>query len=133
MQIKRKQGESEAIKILKSIGIQIAEDYCDDNSSKSMPDLKYANGRGIEVTHTYHNNAIHTKLNQYLRKQLKGDPHYWIEKNLEIEERCSEAIDRVHSLGYDMTAEGELSDDAIKLYKEDCKILKSHIGYDPTK
>ncbi len=49
-----KKGEKEAATILKSLGVELDESYCDNNSEKSMPDLKYKDGRFIEVTHTKH-------------------------------------------------------------------------------
>ena len=52
--IKRKRGEEEALIILKQVGIEIDEDHYDDNSKSKMPDLRYKDGRFIEVTHTRH-------------------------------------------------------------------------------
>ena len=56
--LKRKKGEQEAITILENLGIEIDTSYHDDNSQQSMPDIRCKGGRYIEVTHTFHNNAI---------------------------------------------------------------------------
>lgn len=52
----RKKSELEAITILESIGIQVDRNYYDDNSHKSMPNIRCKDGRYIEITHTFHNN-----------------------------------------------------------------------------
>lgn len=111
-----KKGEAEAMQILKLKGIAFDESYCDDNSKNSMPDLRYAEGRFLEVTHTYHNNSIVTKLNKFHQKS--------IEEQLEISTKAEEAYDRLNRLEYPQNEEGQ------KLYKADAKLLKSHFGLD---
>ncbi len=51
---KRKDGEEEAITILKNLGTVVDIDYYDDNSKESLPDIRCNDGRYIEVTHTHH-------------------------------------------------------------------------------
>jgi len=65
-----KKGELEAKKILEKLGEQFDEDYHDDNSKSSMPDLRYKKGRYLEVTHTRHNNAIFTSANKFSNKSI---------------------------------------------------------------
>ena len=50
-EVNRKQGENEAIQILQKKGYEFDLDYKDQNSGESMPDLKYKDGRYLEVTH----------------------------------------------------------------------------------
>lgn len=45
-----KQGEQEAKEILQLKGYIFDNQYYDDNSSKSMPDLKFQGGNYLEVT-----------------------------------------------------------------------------------
>lgn len=53
-----KKRETEAMQILELKGIEFDKSYCDNNSKNSRPDLRYKNGRFLEVTHTHHNNSI---------------------------------------------------------------------------
>ena len=64
---KHKRGELEAILILENLGIEIDKDYYDDNSKKSMPDIKCKDGHYIEVTHTLHNDALQTEVSNYFK------------------------------------------------------------------
>lgn len=129
---KRKKGENEAVIILESIGIKIEKNYLDDNSRASMPDLKCENGRYIEVTHTKHNNFLFTGISKYdqLRPGENGDE--WIQRHLDKELECSDAIDRTGKMDYDCDEDGNLTDKAKEQYLKDCKLLKSHMGFDPT-
>lgn len=113
-----KKGELEAKEILEKLGEQFDEDYHDDNSKSSMPDLRYKNGRYLEVTHTRHNNAIFTSANKFSKKSIT--------EQLEIEIKAADAIERMCNSGYgkDNTEK--------KQCMEDCKLLKSHMGYDAT-
>ena len=113
-----KKGELEATEILEKLGEQFDEDYHDDNSKSSMPDLRYKNGRYLEVTHTRHNNAIFTSANKFSKKSIT--------EQLEIEIKAADAIERMCNSGYgkDNTEK--------KQCMEDCKLLKSHMGYDAT-
>ena len=54
----RKNGEQEALSILRAQGFVFDESYGDDGTKHSNPDLRYSDGRYLEVTHTYHNNVI---------------------------------------------------------------------------
>ena len=111
-----KKGEAEAIQILKLKGIVFDENYCDDNSKNSMPDLRYKDGRFLEVTHTYHNNSIVIKSNKFHQKSIK--------EQLEISTKAGEAYDRLIRLGYPQNEEVQ------KRYKTDANLLKSHFGLD---
>ena len=115
-----KQGEEKAKLILERKGIAFDETHQDDGSKHSLPDLKYlGEDRYLEVTHTYHNNAIVTKINRFHRKSTA--------KQLEIMEKARNAYDRIHEGCYPKTEEG------MAQYKRDLKLVKSHMGYDPTK
>ena len=129
---KIKKGESEAVIILESIGVKIDKGYKDDNSRPSMPDLKCENGRYIEVTHTKHNNFVFTGISKYDQLRPGEDGDEWIQRHLDKEMACSDAIERIDKLDYDCDEDGNLTDKAKILYQKDCKLLKSHIGYDPT-
>lgn len=87
-----KKGELEAKEILEKLGEQFDEDYHDDNSKSSMPDLRYKNGRYLEVTHTRHNNAIFTSANKFSKKSIT--------EQLEIEIKAADAIERMCNSGY---------------------------------
>ena len=115
-----KQGEQEARMILERKGVVFDDNYHDDNSRPSMPDFKYqGEERYLEVTHTLHNNAIVTQINRFHRKSTS--------EQLEIMEEARNAYDRIHEGCYPNTEEG------ITQYKRDLKLVKSHMGYDPTK
>lgn len=53
-----KKTEKIAKTILEKRGKVFDDTYFDDGSSESMPDLKYANGRFVEITQTNHNNGL---------------------------------------------------------------------------
>lgn len=53
-----KKTEKIAKTILEKRGKVFNETYFDDGSSESMPDLKYVNGRFVEITQTNHNNGL---------------------------------------------------------------------------
>ena len=115
-----KQGEQKAKEILERKGIAFDETHQDDGSKHSLPDLKYlGEERYLEVTHTLHNNAIVTKINRFHRKSTA--------EQLEIMEKARNAYDRIHEGCYPNTKEG------MAQYKRDLKLVKSHMGYDPTK
>lgn len=130
--IERKKGENEAIQILQSIGVEIDLNYYDDSNHDSMPDLKYLDGRYIEVTHTYHNNEFFIHLNKYNQKLLDDDPSISLQRIAKTEEDCSSALDRIEHRKYDKNSDGTLTEEAKNLHKKDLKLLKEHMGYDPT-
>lgn len=66
-----KQGEQEAKEILQLKGYIFDNQYYDDNSSKSMPDLKFQGGNYLEVTHTQHNNKIAKSPTQFDRLSIR--------------------------------------------------------------
>lgn len=115
-----KQGELEAQMILERKGIDFDETHHDDGTKHSLPDLKYlGEERYLEVTHTFHNNAIVTQLNRFQRKSTV--------EQLEIMQKARNAYDRIHEYCYPNTEEG------MSQYRCDLKLVKSHMGYDPTK
>lgn len=118
-----KQGELEARTILEKFGIEFDNIYSDKNCGKSMPDLKYKGGGYLEVTHTRHNNAIYREARAYFKKP--------IEEQLKISQEVTNAIYRVHHGDYKKD-DFRLSAEGLKQYKKDCKLLKEHMGYDPT-
>ncbi len=88
----RKKGEHEAITILEKLGIEIDKSYYDDNSQQSMPDVKCTDGRYIEVTHTFHNNAIPTTISRFDRLQPGEDWSGYAQRHLEVETECSHVL-----------------------------------------
>lgn len=130
--MKKKKGEQQAVEILKTLGIVVDENYCDDNSCESMPDLKCLDGRYIEVTHTKHNNYYQEHYNRYIRRQLDGNASFWMKKNLETEIKCSEALERFFASEYESFENGSLTDEGKNQYEKDCGLLKKHMGFDPS-
>ncbi len=126
----RKQGELEAITILESIGIQVDRDYLDDNSHKSMPDVRCKDGRYIEVTHTHHNNAIFSRISKFDQIQNGESFGDSIRRRLEVEIECSDALDRVHKFNYEKEFVGRSSPEGLTQFMRDAKLLKEHLGYD---
>ena len=125
-------GEEEAIAILEKLGIEIDKSYYDDNSRKSMPDIKCKDGRYIEVTHTHHNNAIPTMISRFDRLQPDEDWSGYTQRHLEVEIECSYAIKRIHNLDYEKDDKLKLTTKGQAQYKKDVKLLKEHLGYDVT-
>lgn len=124
LEIWMKKGELEAKTILEKFGVQFDDKYCDNNRGYSMPDLKYKNEeRYLEVTHTRHNNAIYNQLREFDKMP--------VDEQLRKMRAASEAWDRVRYCRYKKSDLG-LTEDVLKQYKNDLKILKDHQGYDPT-
>lgn len=135
MQVKRrKNGEQEAIDILKTIGIIIDDTYRDDNSKPGMPDLRYADdsARYVEVTHTKHDNSIFFEIRKFYKRKKGESIKEYNNRLYETEILCAEALERVRTLTYERDVAGMFSSDAVRLYNKDVKILKEHLGYDPT-
>ena len=89
----------------------------------SMPDLRYKNGRYLEVTHTAHNNSIMSFQNKYSQLSMT--------EQLEISERAYEAYKRMMNCEYEYDSLGDhLTEKGLRDYKKDAAILKSHYGYD---
>ena len=65
-----KKSEKKAREILERKGIKFDNSYCDNNIGKSKADLRYENGRFLEVTHTRHNNSIYYSPNKFSKKKL---------------------------------------------------------------
>lgn len=129
---KRKKGELEAITILENLGIEIDKDYYDDNSQNSMPDIRCKDGRYIEVTHTFHNNAIPTRISKY--DQLQPDENWseYTKRHLDVEIHCSRALDRIRNSDYERDEMRRLTPEGLAQFKKDAKLLKEHMGYDVT-
>ncbi len=91
---KRKQGEEEAMRILKAKGISFNEKHNDEgDKGYSVPDLQYSDGRYLEVTHTLHNNGLIKSVpRNYCKKSL--------EEQYEIAKEAREAYERIRSLDY---------------------------------
>ena len=128
----RKQGELEAITILESIGIQVDRDYLDDNSHKSMPDVRCKDGRYIEVTHTLHNNAIPTTISRFDKLQPGEDWSGYTKRHLEVETECNQAYNRICKGDYEKDDRWKLTPAGQAQFKMDIKLLKEHMGYDVT-
>ena len=91
---KRKKGEFEAITILENIGIEIDKDYYDDNSQNSTPDIRCKDGRYIEITHTFHNNAVPTRISKYDQLQPGENLSEYTQRHLDVEIKCTEASEQ---------------------------------------
>lgn len=128
----RKQGELEAITILESSGIQVDRDYLDDNSHKSMPDVRCKDGRYIEITHTFHNNAIPNGIRKFDRLQPGEDWSGYTQRHLDIEIECSHALDRVRKSDYERDDSWKLTPAGQAQFKKDAKLLREHMGCDVT-
>ncbi len=132
---KRKDSEECALRILSSLGIEMDLDYYDDNSKKSMPDLKYLDGRYVEVTHTKHNNRLkkgYEGLTKYQKEQLADDSEDHFRKLCREEEKVRDALKRVISMDYERDGLNYTSK-GLQKYRADCKFLKTRKGFDPTK
>lgn len=130
--LKRKKGEQEAITILENLGIEIDRSYYDDNSQQSMPDIKSKDGRYIEITHTFHNNAIPKGISKFDRLQSDEDWSGYTQRHLKVETECSCALDRVRKGDYERDDGWKLTSVGQAQFKKDAKLLKEHMGYDVT-
>ena len=120
----RKKGETQAMHILRLKGYEFDTEYSDKNIGKSMPDLRYKDGRYLEVTHTAHNNSISRIPNKYSKLSTA--------KQLEIAEQADEAYQRMTDFKYECDSKGDLTEKGFGDLKKDAAILKSHYGYDVT-
>lgn len=116
-----KKGEQEAKQILQLKGFEFDDTYCDDNSKQSMPDLRFKNGRYLEVTHTLHNHGNMTRLNQFRKKPLT--------EQLRIMKEAKAAYDRITTKDYPYTLDG-LTDEGLKQFRRDRNLVKEHFGLD---
>ena len=87
--LKRKKGEQEAITILENLGIEIDRSYYDDNSQQSMPDIRCKDGRYIEITHTFHNNAIPKGISKFDQLQPGETWSGYTQRRMDVEIECS--------------------------------------------
>ena len=121
--MKQKRGEQEAKSILQSKGLEFDDAYFDDNSKESMPDLRFKNGRYLEVTHTLHNYNIVDRPNDFWWKSPK--------EKLQIMQAANEAYERIKKRDYPRTPDG-LTPEGSAQYKRDAKTVKNHFGIDVT-
>ena len=128
----RKKGEQEAITILEKLDIEIDNNYYDDNSHKSMPDIRCKDGQYIEITHTFHNNAISKEINKFNRLQPGEDWSGYTKRHRHVETEYNCAYSRIHKDDYEKNDKGKLTPAGHDQFKKDAKLLKEHIGYDVT-
>lgn len=124
MKSSRKQGENEAIKILENKGYSFDYSYIDNGSQESVPDLRYTDGRFLEVTHTFHNNSIAQEPNLFSKKSIT--------EQLSIMNAAKEAYDRIQNIDYEQDDNGDLTEKGLNNYHHDTALVKSHYGYDCT-
>lgn len=119
-----KKGEAEAKRILEMFGIQFDDSYQDNNVGNSMADLRYKDGRYLEVTHTRHNNGIFIHENKFAKKSF--------EEQMEVTQKVNKAISRINNVAY-KRVNGVLTSDALVQYNADKKLLKKHLNYNASK
>lgn len=127
---KYKQGEKEAKIILETLGYVFDDEYYDDNSQKSMPDLKTVDGKNFEITHTYHNNkavGCNTKYYNLLDGETDAE---MFKRHSVIEIECGKAIERIRNGLYERNIEGKITNSGLAQYNKDCTFIKNHLGYD---
>lgn len=121
---KRKQGENEALRILKSKGITFNELYFDDGQAgRSLPDLQYTDGRYLEITHTLHNNELtKPKLRQFNKMP--------IQQQFEIAQKASDAYKRMRNKDYPTNPGmvGALTKEGSEQFARDRKLVDKHFG-----
>lgn len=128
--LKRKKGEQEAITILENLGIEIDRSYYDDNSQQSMPDIRCKDGRYIEITHTFHNNAIPKGISKFDQLQPGETWSGYTQRRMDVEIECSLALDRIHKIDYEEDGKSKLTPAGQAQFIKDAKFLKEHLGYD---
>ncbi len=115
-----KQGEAEAKRILSEIGIEFDDFHVDNNIGRSIPDLKYKNGRYLEVTHTQHNNKAVGRVPDIVKNKS-------IHEQYEEAIRVDDAYQRLKNRNYTNDTNGK------NQFKHDIKLVKRSYGYDLTK
>lgn len=116
-----KQGEQEAKEILQLKGYIFDNQYYDDNSSKSMPDLKFQGGNYLEVTHTQHNNKIAKSPTQFDRLSIR-------EKTEKLQE-IGEAQMRFIALDYERNIDGSFTEEGKCQFDKDKRLLAKSFNY----
>lgn len=120
----RKQGEDNALKILKSKGIEFNEAHFDDGQAgHSLPDLQYVDGRYLEVTHTLHNHKLtKPELRDYYRKS--------IQEQCDIAQKASEAYKRIQNRDYPTKPgiTGALTEKGLEQFSRDKKVVDHFFG-----
>lgn len=105
-----KQGENEAKIILKGIGYDFDNDYYDDGETENNPDLKFADGTYLEITHTHHNFGAIKNPKPIDSDELK---------------KAYEAYDRIVDCKYNKN-----NPDWINKFRHDLKLVRKCLGYD---
>lgn len=121
---KRKQGENEALQILKTKGIEFNEQHYDKGQAgHSLPDLQYADGRYLEVTHTLHDN----KLSDPLSRKFS---HFSTNKQNEIIKGVTEALTRIRNRDYPTESGimGDLTEEGLEQLSRDKELVDQHFG-----
>lgn len=110
-----KRGELAAKMALEKIGYQFDETYADDGSEKGdrKPDLKYADGRFVEVTHTKHP-TLFAESSEYFAVSFT--------KRKELQMKYSESLKRFFSDDYPRSGRGR------QLESDDKKVIASFLG-----
>lgn len=98
------------------------EDYHDDNSKSSMPDLKLLNGRYLEVTHSKHNNNGWNTPNKFFQKSF--------EDRAKISYEATKAWDRLCQDNYEKDDNYEYTESGECERNKDKDIVKAHNGGD---
>ena len=122
MQSNSKQGVYEAKNILMKKGFTFDETYFVDNSSNSKPDLKFLNGRFLEVTNMSRDNVGVTK-----DKDFSGKPR---SERSNISGIAGEAWNRIQRDDYEKDGNDKYTDKGKAKFIEDKKILSEYYGYD---
>ena len=113
--------EQEAKELLQLKGYIFDNQYYDDNSSKSMPDLKFQGGNYLEVTHTQHNNKIAKSPTQFDRLSIR-------EKTEKLQE-ISEAQMRFIALDYERNIDGSFTEEGKCQFDKDKRLLAKSFNY----
>lgn len=114
-----KKGEKEAREILERKGIKFDNSYYDDNVGESKADLRYENGRFLEVTHTRHNNSIYYSPNKFSKKQLN--------EKMQLLQKVNNAYDRIKKFDY-IKSDRKITADGVEKFKTDCQFIKNYSG-----
>lgn len=120
----RKQGEENALKILKSKGISFNEEHIDNGQAgQSVPDLQYSNGRYLEVTHTLHDHKLtKPEMRDYNKKT--------IQEQCGIAQKASNAYKRIRNRDYptEPGIKGTLTQDGLNQFSRDKKVVERFFG-----
>lgn len=110
-----KMGECAAKTVMRKIGFEFDDSYADDGTIKGdrKPDLKYADGRYLEVTHTKHP-TLFSDSSEYFSVCL--------DKKKELQSKYSESLKRFFSNAYPRSGRGRQQE------ADDKKVIASFLG-----